>query len=225
MLRGYVLLLIVALMALAASLPARADISVGVRFGKSFLYYDGSDVSGRVILGDRYRHRHRRYRHHNQPYLRSTPKFGRTGQLHSRIGAARQNARGRRHKRQHYPYHDRHRNGRLYLIPERERKRTEVAPPPPEPEIDKTDTSAAPLPPPEPLDPAGSARLLTARGVALGPQYAVGDTLPSDQPYVILDPVRHGLPQPPQGEIYARVRREVFRIRIGSRQILEQIDR
>lgn len=210
---------LIALLGLAVA-PAAADVSVGVRFGKSFLLYDRGDVAGRVVLGNpyRYRHRYRRYPHGTR--TRRTPFLGQTGQLHSRIGAGRRTSE-RRHDEYYHDY-DYHTRGRLFLLPRAERPEVTPTPLPPEPEV-VAPPAAVEETPPEPLDPAGSARMVTARGVVLGPRYAVGDALPASQPYVILDPVRHGLPQPPEGELYARVRRDVFRIRIGSREIVEKV--
>lgn len=82
--------------------------------------------------------------------------------------------------------------------------------PAPEPE-------AAPPPPP---DPQGPVRRLPARGredAAATP--AVGAAINPDVPLVILDWRTHALPEPPPGEVWVRLRREVLRIDATTRVV------
>lgn len=73
-------------------------------------------------------------------------------------------------------------------------------------------------------DPTGHARIARAPAFARAP-FRVGDLLANGTPHVTLDPVRFGLPRPPEGEIYARVRGQVLRITQISRRITEIITR
>lgn len=117
--------------------------------------------------------------------------------------------------------HRRDRQRRVIFFPVRERviyrDRPEavypVARPVPEPEPEVF----------EPLDPAGSARHVRARGAGTGPRFAPGDTLPSNLPHVTLDPVRFGLPDPPPAQLYARVAGSVLLIEAGSRTVIRVV--
>ena len=117
------------------------------------------------------------------------------------------------------PRRDRDRPRRIIVLPVRERviyRDRPEPPPPPEP------PAAEPEPEPEifePLDPTGSARRLRARGAAPHARYAAGDVLPAGVPHVTLDARRYGLPDPPSGQIYARVSGAVYLIDAGTRRI------
>lgn len=115
------------------------------------------------------------------------------------------------------PYHQRPRVI-LYRDLERERKipRHPVAVPPISTPRDTIQTP----PPAEPAspDPGGHARVARAPGAVLA-RFELGDRLPPGVPHVTLDAVRYGLPRPPEGEIYARVRSQVLRITSIDRQI------
>ena len=157
-----------------------------------------------------------------------------TGRLHlgdgavnldARIGAGthRDNARGPRNR--WHPRHGSHRRARPLLVvpyaPPRERVivRETVVTPPPAP------VAAAPAPPPEPLDPRGHARTVPARGAGLPREWVLGDVLPADLPHVALEPDVYGLPQPPSGQIYARVDGDVLRIDASTRRIVAVVAR
>lgn len=76
--------------------------------------------------------------------------------------------------------------------------------------------AARPEPPPEPApppDPRGAVALIPARGgpawrEPLGP----GSRIAPDVPLVMLDWRLHDLPEPPPGEVWVRLRRQVYRI-------------
>ncbi|MBK0398596.1 RcnB family protein [Limibaculum sp. M0105] len=74
--------------------------------------------------------------------------------------------------------------------------------------------------PPEPLDPRGSIRRLPARGAsAPDATPAVGAAIAPGVPLVILDWRLHDLPEPPAGEQWVRLRREVLRIDATTRVV------
>ena len=103
-----------------------------------------------------------------------------------------------------------------YAVPrERVIIRESVVAPPPAP--------AEPIPvaaPPQPLDPQGRARTVAARGAERTREWVLGAVVPRDLPQVMLEPAAYGLPQPPSGQIYARVDGDVLRIETGSRRIV-----
>jgi Ni/Co efflux regulator RcnB len=49
------------------------------------------------------------------------------------------------------------------------------------------------------------------------PAYKIGEALPSDLPHVTLDWRQFDLPEPPAGQIYARVKRDVLLITATGR--------
>lgn len=74
------------------------------------------------------------------------------------------------------------------------------------------------------LDPRGRVTLVGEEDGIVG-DWVRGDTLPAGMPYVALDPVAYGLPEPPRGQRYARVGNDVLRIEVGSRRIAEIVAR
>ena len=89
------------------------------------------------------------------------------------------------------------------------------------PAIPAPPVAVAPVEPPPP-DPRGPVRL-TARGAAPNAvQYNVGEALPSSLPHVTLDWRKYELPEPPPGQIYARVGRDVLLITAVGR-IVESV--
>lgn len=78
---------------------------------------------------------------------------------------------------------------------------------------------AAP-PPPDPRGPL----MLRARGVPAKTPYTVGEALPPDVPQVTLDWRQYGLPRPPDGLIYARVRGDVLLIDPVTRVVERRVD-
>ena len=132
--------------------------------------------------------------------------------------------RANRQRRKNRTRHsDGYRKPRQVIIV-RERERDIEPRPEPEPEPNPQPVVTDPgLPttspePAKPLDPSGHARIARAPAFARAP-FGVGDVLPSGTPHVTLDPVRFDLPRPPEGEIYARVRGQVYRIAQITRQI------
>jgi Ni/Co efflux regulator RcnB len=106
------------------------------------------------------------------------------------------------------PYYRSYREERVETRPE------PVAPPAP--------VVVAPVEPPPPPDPRGPVRL-TARGSApVAARYVVGEALPADLPHVTLDWRQFDLPEPPAGQIYARVGRDVLLISTNGR-IVESV--
>ena len=131
---------------------------------------------------------------------------------------------GKRHRhRVRHPraYDPRHRRPRVIVYRDREREekvpRDPVAIPP---VVTQPAIPAEPPAKPEPLAPQGYARLASAPG-AVPARFRLGDRLPSGTPHVTLDPERYGLPRPPEGELYARVRTQVMRITNTDRRITE----
>ena len=187
---------------LTSVLAARADFVVGARIGDSFVIGGSEGVQARIVLGsDRTRAR---------PRDRAAgSRLGRPGQLHSRIGLSRE--RDRHQRRPHRP---------LLIVPIRERTRVEPETPPVEPQ-------PKPTPPAKPAafeakaapDPLGHARIVRARGVTERVDFAIGSVLPQDVPHVTLDARRFDLPPPPAGQIYARIRDQVYLIDPDSRLI------
>lgn len=91
------------------------------------------------------------------------------------------------------------------------------APPPaPPPEAE----AAEPAPPPDPQGPV----MLKARGAAAEAPFTVGAPLPDDVPHVTLDWRQYGLPRPPAGLVYARVRGNVLLIDPATRLVERRID-
>lgn len=97
-----------------------------------------------------------------------------------------------------------------------------VLPPtdPEEPEAESPEAEA--LPPP----PITSPRTVTlARGTPVAPPvFVIGERLPRRLPHVTLDWRTFGLPQPPQGQIYARVKSDVLLIDAATRRVIGMID-
>ena len=122
------------------------------------------------------------------------------------------------HPRVYDPYHRRPR-----VIVYRDREREERIPRDPvaiPPVATQPVIPASPPAEPEPLAPEGHARVTSAPG-AVPARFRPGDRLPAGVPHVTLDPERYGLPRPPEGEIYARVRTQVLRITNTDRRITE----
>ena len=97
-------------------------------------------------------------------------------------------------------------------------RETVVAPPP-------APVAVRQAAPPEPPDPQGRARTVAARGAEAPREWVLGAALPPDLPHVALAPGTYGLPQPPPGQIYARVNGDVLRIEAGSRRIVAVVSR
>jgi Ni/Co efflux regulator RcnB len=111
--------------------------------------------------------------------------------------------------RHHFHGHHRH----------RAREPVAVGPPPaPVPPV-----VAAPVEPPPPPDPRGPLRLTSARGIvpAEAP-YIIGEALPTGLPHVTLAWRQFDLPEPPPGQLYARVGRDVLLITATGR-IVESV--
>lgn len=128
----------------------------------------------------------------------------------------RRERRGRhaRHRSFDYPYYLR--NDRSYRD-----ERAEPAPPPadvaPTPPV-----AVTPVEPPPPPDPRGPVRLLARGGAPTAVPYNVGEPLPPGLPHVTLDWRQFELPEPPPGQLYARVGRDVLLITAAGR-IVESV--
>ena len=197
--------------ALIGTAPAEADFVFGARIGDSFVVGGSDGVRAEINLGSK---RHR-YGHHHHKRERSRPLLGKPGQLHSRIGLGRE----RREEIREY------RRRKLFLLPIRERTLVEREPPPVEPRP----KPARPKKPEAVVDkalpnPAGDARLVRARGTRLDPAITIGTVLPTRLPHVTLDPVRFNLPSAPPGQIYARVRGQVYLIDQTTRLVRDRIE-
>lgn len=186
---------------LGISPAAAGSFDVGARIGDSTVRVNNGGVSARIKLG-------------TGPYHRGL----------KRRSADRVTTRTRRGTFDQYrddDYH--HRRGRLIVVPVRERtiiQQVPVAVPPEPQQVIRIETPPQPVAP-QTLDPQGSARTVTARGRAAAAQeYELGAVLPANQPHVILDHRRYGLPVPPSGQIYARVGRDVLRINPDTRRII-----
>lgn len=131
-----------------------------------------------------------------------------------------------RERRTRRDEHQRRHQRRVIVVPDR-RYVTERAAPPPPAEPVKTQLPTEIKAPPEPAappDPAGAARIVRARGVAArASDFQIGRRLPRGVPHVTLDPLRYDLPEPPDGQIYARVRGSVLLIEPVTR-IIRGID-
>ena len=198
------------LAALLVGQPARADFAIGARIGDSFIIGGSDGVQAQINLGTkRDRYRKRGY---------SRPPRANPGLLHSRIGLSRR-TREEDHAYDHY------RSQPRYLVyPVRKRREVERAEPEP---VQPTPKPPAPVKPAEaaekaPPRPEGHARLLLARGVNRDRVVSVGVPVPDGLPHVTLDPVRFGLPVPPQGQIYARIRGQVYLIEAATRLVLSR---
>lgn len=97
-------------------------------------------------------------------------------------------------------------------------ERTPVAPP----AAPTVPVVAAPAEPPLPPDPRGPVRLMARGGAIASAPYNVGEALPSNLPHVTLDWRHYDLPEPPPGQVYARVGRDVLLITATSR-IVESV--
>jgi hypothetical protein len=114
----------------------------------------------------------------------------------------------------YYPYlYSRHYRGyRVEREPVPAPVPVEVAPPPP--------IAVAPPPPP---DPWGPLRRTPARGIApIAVPYSLGEALPPDLPHVTLNWRQFDLPEPPPGQLYARVGHDVLLITATGR-IVESV--
>ncbi len=79
---------------------------------------------------------------------------------------------------------------------------------------------AAPAEPPPPPDPHGPLRLTLARGIAPAEApYRIGEALPPGLPHVTLAWRQFDLPEPPPGQLYARVGRDVLLITATGRVV------
>lgn len=211
------------LLATVGSSVAHGDVRIGVRLGDSFISAGDGGVRARINLGTGADHG---YPYHGTPRYRyrakSVPLFGQPGRPASRIGS-----RIVYEKVPVYPYPYR-RSPVVIGVPVRERAEQPSTQPQPLPPVQPAQpVAAAPQEPEEaetPLDPAGHARIVRARGAAAtGPEITVGQALPLGVPHVIIDPRRFGLPQPPAGQIYARVRGRVFQIDPTDRRVIREI--
>lgn len=87
-----------------------------------------------------------------------------------------------------------------------------------------------PEPDPEPIaetppDPASPRPVAIARGADVaGPGYEIGQPLPPDTPQVTLNWRAYGLPEPPAGQIYARVRGDILLIDTADRRVIGLAD-
>lgn len=186
--------------AITVALIAAAIFAVLYFWPKPAVADPGVSVTGRLHLGDR--------------------GIG----LDARIGTGRHPGHARGPRNRLHP-HDRHYRARpLLFVPyaaPRERvivRETVVAPRP-------APVAAVPAPPPEPLDPRGHARTMPARGAGQPREWVLGDVLPAELPHVALEPAAFGLPQPPSGQIYARVEGNVLRIDASTRRIVAVVAR
>ena len=86
--------------------------------------------------------------------------------------------------------------------------------------------AAEPAPMPEPVaavppDPGSPRPVALARGAdAPGPGYEIGQPLPGDIPQVTLNWRAYGLPEPPAGQIYARVYGEILLLDAADRRVI-----
>lgn len=128
----------------------------------------------------------------------------------------------REHRRRKY-----HRNDRpIYYGDTIRRDETIVVvprpvPAPPPPEIDVV----VPVPVPVPVPDVRGPRFAPARGVLPSvPPFAVGQPLPPREPFVTLDWWRFDLPEPPPGQQYVRMGRDVLLIDSTSRMVIELVE-
>jgi hypothetical protein len=216
-------ILLCALLALVGATAASADVRIGIRLGDSYISAGDGGVSARINLGhgSRYGHPHAGYPRYRYR-ARTVPLFGQPGRLASRIGSRTVYEKV---PVQPYPYH---RTPLVVGIPVTQRTQPQATQPQPLPPVQPSlPVATAPTGPEETdtaLDPAGHARIIRARGTGpTGPEVTVGQALPLGVPHVIIDPRRFGLPQPPSGQIYARVRGRVFQIDPNNRQVTREI--
>ncbi len=94
-----------------------------------------------------------------------------------------------------------------------------AAPAEPEPAPEPAPEEAGP---PDPARPGAHAFPRGAAAPASG--YAVGDRLPEDRPHVTLDWRTYGLPEPPAGQIYARVGDAVLLIESATRRVVARVE-
>lgn len=179
------------------------DVQIGVRVGNSSVQVSPDGVRARINLGS------------------TRSKFrNRQGSVRGNRG---RNGSGLRSNRRFNPTKNRTRPlDRIILIPERERQSVIRADPIAPTRPDPVEQTPLPAPPqPELLDPAGKSRILSARGRSEQPiDFGPGDILPADVPHVTLNARRYDLPDPPSGEIYARVRQSVLRINAATREVV-----
>lgn len=111
---------------------------------------------------------------------------------------------------------------RPYLILREERYRTIEVPAQP--------VAAAPAPESDPVaeappDPASPRPVAVARGAeTAAPGYEIGQPLPADTPQVTLNWRAYGLPEPPAGQVYARVRGEILLLDAADRLVIGRAD-
>jgi Ni/Co efflux regulator RcnB len=76
-----------------------------------------------------------------------------------------------------------------------------------------------------PLDPQPAFRTVRPRGApARTPAYEVGKPLPEGRPFVTLDWRAYDLPEPPDGQTYARIRGDIVLIDPDSRRVVETVE-
>ncbi|MEM9146048.1 MAG: RcnB family protein [Pseudomonadota bacterium] len=133
------------------------------------------------------------------------------------------------------PYRPRRKTGQRLVLIDRGDPLDRLSPPeqqiilvpgPPEPETTtpETTTPGAAEPDPGPPDPASPIRRSFARGAAVPPpRYRIGQALPRRLPQVTLNWRSYALPEPPPGEIYVRVGRDLLRIEAASRVVTDLV--
>lgn len=93
---------------------------------------------------------------------------------------------------------------------------------PKEPEADEEEAKTPEVTPP-PITSPRTVALARGRTVP-PPPFQIGSQLPRSVPHVTLDWRTHGLPQPPLGQIYARVRTDVLLIDAATRRVIGMVD-
>jgi hypothetical protein len=195
-------------LALTFAMPvAAADFGFSVRLGN-----DSGSVSLRS--GKDFRdHRDRGFRDHRgrgRDVLRENRVNGGLIGVRRPERQERQDRRSRRFYPNYLP-----RYFRSYRDDEVERVPAPVVVAPPAPVV------APPVATPPP-DPRGPLRLPARGATPVPPPFTVGQPLPSDLPHVTLDWQQYDLPEPPPGQLYARVGGNVLLISADDR-IVESI--
>lgn len=235
--RILILLALVVLTAPVLTTPAVAtDVRVGARIGQSWLSAGDGGVRGRILLGDRndpirgaivFGDRDRN-RPGKRPGKRPYP-IGRDSDLPARSRlpagyppALRELYMPQRPTRRTPYYH----YGLPLVVPyvQPTPVRTDPEPVPPQtpqpPQEPKAQDKPAEA---KPLDPTGTHRLTRARTQPVAqPAWEIGAPLPRSLPHVLLSPDRYGLPIPPEGQIWVRIRRDVLLIEAATRTVLKR---
>lgn len=221
--------LIVALAILSATLAsesARADWRAGIVFDNgSIRAGDGGFAIGigpRYGWPDRYRPRHRgRDRHHRrEPSRILTRPTDRERYRRERRERYRDRYRPWVHDGYGRPGYGRWPYGSSVLIPGRTSTTpTESAPAAPAP---KAGTTVKVIrDPAEPPRLSGQSRRYPARGTGPMGSWSAGQRLPADTPYVKLNPGPYGLEDPPAGQVYARLGRQIVLLDPVRRTIMQ----